>query len=238
MRDIRAMWALLTSIGRGLRALFLPQTCFGCSSDGEWVCADCFNSLKPRPQLHWDRGLQVATSLAYDERASKIVLAAKEIGNQAARQVLSVALASSLRELFSACANYRKIGIVWIPTSRRSRSRRGTDFLAALTEAALLQLRTESPVGQVPDLVLLDILRWRRKVKDQTRLGERERNENLNRALFVTKTAQVGLPIVLVDDVITTGSTLAEAIRALRAMGHIVVGAATACASQRRMPIR
>ncbi|MFM8235920.1 MAG: phosphoribosyltransferase family protein [Actinomycetota bacterium] len=40
------------------------------------------------------------------------------------------------------------------------------------------------------------------------------------------------------DDVITTGSTIREAVRALKERNLTVLGAATACASQRRLLIR
>ena len=82
------------------------------------------------------------------------------------------------------------------------------------------------------------ILSLRRKVKDQSGLSATERQQNLAGAFAVTEAFDSQIPIIVIDDVITTGNTLREAIRALKERNLTVLGAATACASRRRLPIR
>jgi predicted amidophosphoribosyltransferase len=84
---------------------------------------------------------------------------------------------------------------------------------------------------------LLSVLRPLRRLADQSTLGHRERAANLAGAYAVCSGAAAevrGRPVVLVDDVVTTGATLAEAARVVRRKGGLVVGAATLAATQRR----
>jgi predicted amidophosphoribosyltransferase len=63
----------------------------------------------------------------------------------------------------------------------------------------------------------------------QTAFDRAERMENLHDAFRLRKKANVrGLRVLLIDDVLTTGSTLSECARVLKAAGAISVHAATA----------
>jgi ComF family protein len=63
----------------------------------------------------------------------------------------------------------------------------------------------------------------------QTALDRSERTENLRNAFRLRKNADVrGLRVLLIDDVLTTGSTLSECARVLKRAGAISVHAATA----------
>jgi ComF family protein len=75
----------------------------------------------------------------------------------------------------------------------------------------------------------LSILQRIRYTTTQTAFDRAERMENLRNAFRLRKNADVrGLRVLLVDDVLTTGSTLSECARILKSAGASSVHAATA----------
>jgi ComF family protein len=76
--------------------------------------------------------------------------------------------------------------------------------------------------------VRCDILHRSRWTEPQTRLNRNERLMNLTKAFSVSLPVEVrGRPVVLVDDVFTTGTTIAECARALKGEGASEVHALT-----------
>jgi len=70
---------------------------------------------------------------------------------------------------------------------------------------------------------------WLRRVRatgPQTDLGAAERHANV-RGVFEATAAVAGRHVVVVDDVLTTGATAAECVRALRRVGAARVGVLT-----------
>ena len=72
-----------------------------------------------------------------------------------------------------------------------------------------------------------------RAVADQAGLDAAERAANLGGAPAARRPLD-GLPVVVVDYVMTTGATLVEAARALREAGAAVRGCAVVAATRRR----
>ena len=73
------------------------------------------------------------------------------------------------------------------------------------------------------------VLKRIRYTTTQTALDRAERIENLHNAFRLRKNADVrGLRVLLIDDVLTTGSTLSECARVLKRAGALSVHAATA----------
>ncbi|MFJ1736140.1 ComF family protein [Streptomyces sp. NPDC088254] len=104
--------------------------------------------------------------------------------------------------------------LVPVPSAPRAVRARGHDPARRIALAAAVVLRREGmPVRVAP------VLRQRRAVADQAGLTSRQRMDNLGGALAVVPGGARllrGGSVVLVDDLVTTGASLAEAARAVR----------------------
>ncbi|MFE2131158.1 MULTISPECIES: ComF family protein [Streptomyces] len=205
-----------------LAGLVLPVDCAGCGAARVLVCADCRGVLSgavaglvrpsPRPE-----GLPVVQAAAvYEGAVRAVLLAHKERGALPLAGVLGAALAAAV--LAGGTGPGRdEVALVPVPSARRQVRARGHDPARRIALAAAGRLRRAGVRARVAP-----VLRLRRAVADQAGLGARQRRENLAGALAVRRDGArltAGARIVLVDDVVTTGATLAEAARAVRAAG-------------------
>lgn len=207
---------------RALGGLVLGECCRACGRPGALVCPECADALAARPHRCSPRpgcpptwaagpytGVDRALLLAYKHGGAR-ALAARSGGRLAAAVTASA-------------PGPRPLLLVPVPARPQSVRRRGGDHAVPLARHAVRVLRRRGRTAEHRPL-----LRHRRRVADQVGLGRGERRGNLAGALE----ARPGAPraptadAVLVDDVVTTGATLAEAARALRAAGVRVRSAA------------
>lgn len=105
--------------------------------------------------------------------------------------------------------------LVPVPSARRAVRARGHDPVRRIAHAAAAELRRAGVRARV-----LPALGQQRVVADQSGLGARQRMANLHGALTVASGCGrllLGGRVVLVDDLMTTGASLTEAARAVRA---------------------
>ncbi|MFF4724315.1 ComF family protein [Streptomyces mirabilis] len=106
--------------------------------------------------------------------------------------------------------------LVPLPSSRQAVRARGHDPARRIALAAAGELRRTGTPARV-----LAVLRQRRAVADQAGLNSRQRLDNLTGALEVAaggaRLLASGGRVVLVDDLMTTGASMTEAARAIRA---------------------
>ncbi|MEU8464833.1 phosphoribosyltransferase family protein [Streptomyces sp. NPDC029003] len=223
-----------------LAGLVLPSDCAGCGAARRVLCDGCRGALsggragrvRPAARRAGPVGLPVVVAgAAYEGAVRAVVLAHKERGALPLAGPLGAALAAAVLRADGEGegGGAGELALVPVPSARPTLRARGHDPARRVALAAAARLRA----GGVPARVA-PVLRLRRPVADQAGLGARERLENLAGALRVCAggtRAVEGARIVVVDDVITTGATLAEAARALRAAGLRVRAAAVVAAS-------
>ena len=147
----------------------------------------------------------------YDGSARSLVLTLKVRGLRSPATELAAALAERIAIEGSAAGI-----LTWVPGRGADIKRRGFDHAELIARA----------LGANLGLPCLPLLRRAHDGVDQTSLGARDRKANLAGA-FVARRS--GPRIGVVDDLVTTGATMAEAGRALRVAGASYVEGLSAC---------
>lgn len=172
----------------------------------------------------------------YADPVRALILGHKERGQLALRRPLAELLAVSLHAAIRGRTGaWTAIPVPSRPGAARSR---GHDPMWEVASSASRLLRRGGH-----DMVAVRLLSSSSQVADQSELSAEERAANLAGSMHVPSPGLARLAarrprtrIVVCDDVLTTGSTAAESVRALRAVGVVVDAVATVAATQRRTP--
>jgi predicted amidophosphoribosyltransferase len=191
---------------RGALALVSPCDCAGCGRADIELCPDCLRRLAPRPiERELPDGTPLVTALVYEGAVRDVILAFKQDGRYRLARPLGPAMASAL-------ARWPDAGVLAVPGSRSGRRRRGYEPVELLVRAAGRRVVR-------PGLRIRGPSSAQKTRSRSARAAAREGGMRCSPRL-------AGCRVVVVDDVSTTGASLAEAVRAARAAGAEVVGAA------------
>jgi predicted amidophosphoribosyltransferase len=221
-----------------LVGLVLPVECAGCgAADVPW-CGPCAALLDGPPWRCEDRAgrfdrligesVPVWTLAECAGAFRQAVVAWKDRGRADLTPLFAAALSRAAADV-AATVDAPEACVVAVPSAGASRRRRGGNLVDALAGGVADGLRR----GGL-DAHARDVLR-RRPGADQVGLGARARARNLAGRVRVRGHAAglAGVRVVLVDDVLTTGASLAACRDALERAGAGVVAAFTLASTPR-----
>jgi predicted amidophosphoribosyltransferase len=221
---------------RALRDLALSSRCLICGDPavelGGDACDRCRAAWHQPPRAVPGHGgdFPVYAIRPYDRVSQRVILDVKEHGRRTLEPLLAEALAIACLPLLTIASE--RVRLVPVPSRPSARRRRGVDVLWELTRRAAVLL---AAIGA--EVQPVRMLMHARAVVDQTGLSSRARRENLAEALILRpqmdRRLAIGGSIIVVDDLITTGATMNEAVRALRQQGSVIGGACAASTALR-----
>jgi predicted amidophosphoribosyltransferase len=189
------------------------------SKDPEELCT-CLPQAKPLPK---NQGIDIKTLFSYKHPLVKqIIWQIKYKKDDHAIQFGGYALWKSILN----SPEYKTILsliIIPIPTSRQRLHERGYNQCERLARE-IIYLNQKKSDSDIPKIIVrADILYRKRHTSRQTMKNKKQRELN-NKDIFAVRRDQASLeentPVLVIDDVITTGNTILEAIRVLRISGY------------------
>lgn len=189
------------------------------------ICAKCIKKLRPTPHPPLFEGVKhidyVISPLFYEGKIRDVIIRMKFYGNKAFSDVLAFLLCNLLNDM-AVLSDFDLV--IPAPLSKERLFERGFNQAALLAKPFAEQFG----VNYREDILL--------KIKDtkrQSRLPSSERFTNV-RGAFSASSDAAGKKIIIVDDIFTTGSTLAECAQTLKDAGAANIVGVTLTKKQSR----
>lgn len=253
LKNVRGLH-LLSQWGRGLLRelgeLVLPRTCAGCGRFEQQLCDACWREWQMGamrveehvPALAGRMELPLWAAAVYDGAVRQAIVSIKEGGRVDVHNLVAGAarraaerIGPTLAAVEAAQKVRPPIRIVPVPARAPAwLSRREIQLPQYFAHHLAEQLDARYMDAQVEEL-----LRHHRFTRDQVGLGRVQRLRNRGGTMRVKSRAfPLGsAPLMIVDDVVTTGATLREATRELTRAGGLVLGGVVLAATPRRFPV-
>jgi len=199
--------------------LLFPKFCLGCSQEGSSFCNACQDkiSIVWPDDKHPVEGIDkiVSMGLYRDELWQKLIQDFKYGYLEELEQAINNIVQRFIKKYPDALAESYDL-VVPIPLYRRRYLERSFNQAEVIAEIIIRHTGWAMSTGLIRT----------RNTLPQAQLSDKDRNANVKDS-FLAKEPEVfkNKKILLVDDVLTTGSTLKEAAKALRAGGAVSIGA-------------
>lgn len=194
----------INSIFRDLTGLLSQNYCYFCGKIEEIICHECVISNLELAKIHYIQNVPILTMTTKDRTFSKLITSYKDEGVSNLVQPFSKMLSVGLK-FFS---KHQQVKVVNIPSTVKAVQKRGFDPISLMTETACLMAGKRFIYEK-------RLLVNRRERKDQASLNYQQRKLNTENA-FLANFTEIK-PVIIVDDLITTGTSISQSIFALRA---------------------
>lgn len=196
--------------------LVLGRSCVACGEFGPPLCDPCLGRARRIGFQRVGSDLLVAAGTRYQGVGRTVVLAHKRHLIRGLAPALGHLMADAVQRIQPVPI---RVALVPVPSHRHAARERGQDTVRAIARAAARVLRSRGwPADVQPLLSRADA---RASLAGATR-AERRR---LVAGAFVVQD-RINRPVIVVDDVVTSGATMSSAIGALRSAGCLVIGGA------------
>jgi ComF family protein len=217
-----------------MRDALFPRGCAGCDRPDEVLCGDCrslFTNWRSR-ELVSHGTAQTWSASTYQGVVRHAILAWKDHDDTELDTVFGEVMTSLLEHsaISVSCRQQTAVLVVPVPSSRTSIRRRGRRHIDPLAKAVANALCGHG-LDAKPYRALTSIASGGRSVQQASSAQRAQRIGG--RIALGSDALMQGQQVVLVDDIITTGSTLRQCAQTCRQAGAEVIGAMTLTEAKR-----
>ena len=226
----QAACAVASALAGSALDLLAPRACAGCGRPDLLLCPSC-RSLLIRPLSVPAPAYAVGLALAcapYRGPVRRIILAWKDHDNRPLDRPLGQVmadLAPALSRLIDPLLRPKPAGAILVvpaPSSSSSLRRRGRVHLQPILLSLVQALQRQGLTARVESALIMTSVR----IKSVQAGGRRNRSRRLAGRITVADPSRLsGHPVLVVDDIITTGSTIRQCARALETAGALPLAA-------------
>jgi predicted amidophosphoribosyltransferase len=196
--------------------LVLGRMCVACGEFGPPMCDPCLDGARRSGFQRISSGLAIAAGTRYQGVGRTVVLAHKRQLTRGLAPALGCLMADAVERIQPICV---PLTLVPVPSHRQAVRERGQDTVRAIARAAVIVLRARGRPTDVQSLLV-------RADARASLAGATRAERHMRVAGAFAARARINDPVILVDDVVTSGATMNSAVDALRTAGCLVIGGA------------